>query len=185
MALHALIENSLYLPIESNDSEFDDYQRHFGSMEKGVEKMLKDTKAFTDAVNSTFYLARLNTLIRLPSSILAGLFTSQAGFSTHFSTLFHPIAGEYDLIGKNPDSAQTIRNVTKYETAMEELRASVGPELELIESRIVGPTKELQSVMKLIRKSITKREHKVHDCSTAIALFHCEYSHSICIANRL
>ncbi|KAJ6501474.1 hypothetical protein C8R47DRAFT_228170 [Mycena vitilis] len=128
---------------KSNDTEFDDYQRHFVTMEKAAEKLLKDTKAFTDAVNS--------------------LFTSGAGFATHFSTLFHPIAGEYDLIGKNPDAAQTIRTVPKYETAMEELRASIGPELELIESRIVGPTKELQQIMKMIRKSITKRDHKLTD----------------------
>ncbi|KAJ7806167.1 hypothetical protein B0H14DRAFT_2876813 [Mycena olivaceomarginata] len=91
------------------------------------------------------------------------LFTSGAGFATHFSTLFHPIAGEYDLIGKNPDAAQTIRSVTKYETAMEELRTSIGPELDLIESRVVGPVKELQQVMKTIRKSITKRDHKLVD----------------------
>ena len=44
---------------------------------------------------------------------------------------------------------------------MEELRSTIGPELELIESRISGPTKEFQAVLKLIRKSITKREHKV------------------------
>ncbi|KAJ7037500.1 hypothetical protein C8F04DRAFT_1209850 [Mycena alexandri] len=127
----------------STDPEFEDYQRHFGSMEKAAEKLLKDTKAFTDAVNA--------------------LFTSGAGFATHFSTLFHPIAGEYDLIGKHPDSSQTVRSVSKYETAMEELRSSIGPELELIESRVVGPTKELQQVMKLIRKSITKRDHKLTD----------------------
>ncbi|KAJ6569581.1 hypothetical protein B0H19DRAFT_1209479 [Mycena capillaripes] len=128
---------------KSTDPEFDDYQRHFGTMEKAAEKLLKDTKSFTDAVN--------------------GLFTSGAGFATHFSTIFHPISGEYDLIGKNPDAAQTIRSVSKYETAMEELRSAVGPELELIESRIVGPTKELQQVMKTIRKSITKRDHKLVD----------------------
>lgn len=72
-----------------------------------------------------------------------------------------PIAGEYDLIGKNPDAAHTIKSVAKYESSMEELRAAVGPELELIESRIVGPTKEFQSVLKTIRKTITKRDHKV------------------------
>ncbi|KAJ7922935.1 hypothetical protein B0H13DRAFT_1978588 [Mycena leptocephala] len=127
----------------STDPEFDDYQRHFGNMEKAVEKLLKDTKAFTDAVN--------------------GLFTAGAGFATHFSTLFHPISGEYDLIGKNPDASQTIRSVSKYETAMEQLRSAIGPELELIESRVVGPTKELQQIMKLIRKSITKRDHKLTD----------------------
>ena len=89
------------------------------------------------------------------------LFTSSAGFAQHFAVIFQPIAGEYDLIGKHPDSAQTIRSVTKYETAMQELRELIGPELELIETRILGPAKELQSVMKTIRKTITKRDHKV------------------------
>lgn len=44
---------------------------------------------------------------------------------------------------------------------MEELRQTLSPELELIESRIVGPVKELQTIMKGIRKGITKRDHKV------------------------
>jgi amphiphysin len=83
--------------------------------------------------------------------------------ATHLATVFSPIAGEYDLIGKNPDAAHTIRNVTKYETAMQELLELIRPELELIETRICGPVKELQSVMKTIRKSITKRDHKLTD----------------------
>lgn len=45
---------------------------------------------------------------------------------------------------------------------MEELRMTLAPELELIDSRVVGPVKELQAVMKLIRKNITKRDHKVY-----------------------
>ncbi|KAJ7226087.1 hypothetical protein GGX14DRAFT_423794 [Mycena pura] len=128
---------------KSTDPEFDDYQRHFGNMEKAAEKFMKDTKSFTEAVNT--------------------MFTSGAGFATHFSTLFHSISGEYDLMGKHPESAQTIRSVSKYESAMEELRTSIGPELELIESRVVGPMKELQQVMKTIRKTITKRDHKLVD----------------------
>ncbi|KAJ7480092.1 BAR-domain-containing protein [Mycena galericulata] len=138
-----MVTSKVGMAKKSTDPEFDDYQRHFGTMEQAAEKLLKDTKALTDAVN--------------------GLFTSGAGFATHFSTLFHPISGEYDLMGKNPDAAQTIRSVTKYETAMEELRSSIGPELELIESRIVGPVKELQQIMKMIRKTITKRDHKLTD----------------------
>ena len=43
----------------------------------------------------------------------------------------------------------------------DEMKALIAPELELIDSRIGGPAKELQSVLRLIRKSITKREHKV------------------------
>lgn len=89
------------------------------------------------------------------------LFTTGAGFSTHFAAIFTPFASEYDLIGKHPDAAHTVRNVTKFEATMDELRQAISPELELIESRIVGPIKEFQAVMKLIRKTITKRDHKV------------------------
>ena len=71
------------------------------------------------------------------------------------------MVGEFDLIGKHPDSQDTIRNVDGYQQLWEELRMSVTPELELIESRIVVPVKELQSIMKGIRKNITKRDHKV------------------------
>ncbi|KAJ2928909.1 hypothetical protein H1R20_g8355, partial [Candolleomyces eurysporus] len=128
---------------KSNDPEFDDYHRQFQGIESGTDKLLKDTKAFTDAVTT--------------------LFTAGEGFGTHFSTIFQPIQGEYDLIGKNPDAGQTIRNVTKYHGAMEELRALVSPELELINSRIHGPLKELQTTNKTIRKTITKRDHKLTD----------------------
>ncbi|KAK0456797.1 hypothetical protein EV421DRAFT_1895995 [Armillaria borealis] len=138
-----MVTSKVGMTKKSNDPEFDDYQRHFAEMEKASEKLIKDVKSFLDAVN--------------------GLFTCGAGYATHFSVLMHPIAGEYDLIGKHPEAAQTVRNVDKYETAMEELRASVGPELELIESRITGPAKEMQSILKLIRKSITKRDHKLMD----------------------
>jgi hypothetical protein len=34
----------------STDPEFDDYQRHFGVMEQATEKLIKDTKAFSEAV---------------------------------------------------------------------------------------------------------------------------------------
>jgi amphiphysin len=91
------------------------------------------------------------------------LFTSGGSLAQHFSVLFHPIASEYDLLGKFPQAAHTIKNVDAYNTALEELRMSISPELELIESRVVGPVRELQSIMKAIRRMITKREHKLVD----------------------
>ena len=86
---------------------------------------------------------------------------SGAQFAVHFSNLFQPFTNEYNLESKHPDAANTIRNVESYSKEMEELRITLAPELELIESRIVGPVKELQAVMKMIRKTIVKREHKV------------------------
>ncbi|KAF9478700.1 BAR-domain-containing protein [Pholiota conissans] len=128
---------------KSSDPEFDDYHRHFVSLEKAAEALIKDTKTYTDAVMT--------------------LFMSGANFAGHFAVIFQPIAGEYDLIGKHPDAAHTIRNITKYETALQEMKELITPEVELIETRILGPAKELQAVMKTIRKTITKREHKLTD----------------------
>jgi len=93
--------------------------------------------------------------------IWTALFDHGQGFASHFSAIFSPIAGEYDLMGKHPEAEQTIRNAGNYGTMMEELKTLVLPELELIESRIAGPSKELSTIMKQIRKTITKRNHKV------------------------
>lgn len=71
------------------------------------------------------------------------------------------MVGEYDLLGNYPQAADTVRNVDAYSSVFEELRSSVVPELELVESRIIGPVKEFQVIMKQIRKNITKRDHKV------------------------
>lgn len=150
---------------ESSDPEFSDYERHFALLEKGAEKIIKDTKAFSEAVAGA--LPCINQECAEIAFHIA-LFTSGAGFATHFAVIFQPLASELDVIGKHPDAAQTIRSVNKYETAMEEMRSLIGPELELIETRITGPAKELQSIMKLIRKSITKREHKVRGTSCII-----------------
>ncbi|KZV74772.1 BAR-domain-containing protein [Peniophora sp. CONT] len=128
---------------KSTDPEFDSNQRSFGEMEKAAEKLLKDAKTFSEAVTS--------------------LFTGAGGFAEHFSALFRPIQGEYDLLGKFPDAAHTIKNVDQYQGTFEELKQTIVPELELIESRIIGPVKELQVVLKTIRKMITKREHKLLD----------------------
>jgi len=91
----------------------------------------------------------------------SALFSSGTHFAQHFTTLFHPIGNEYDLLSKHPDAAHTINNVDSYQSTMDELRSTIAPELELIESRVVGPVKELQGIMKMIRKMITKRDHKV------------------------
>jgi amphiphysin len=156
------ITHSPSFPFQSpTDGEFDDYQHNFALLETAADKFLKDTKTFTDAVNSMCRL--ISSLTNsIPYRVFSpALFTAGGGLAQHFSVLFHPIASEYDLLGKFPQAAHTIKNVDAYHTALEELRASISPELELIQSRVVGPVKEFQSTMKAIRKVITKREHKV------------------------
>lgn len=128
---------------KSTDPEFDDWHKQFQGIEAGTDKLLKDTKAFTEAVTT--------------------LFTAGSGWGTHFSTIYEPLSGEYDLIGKNPDSARTIRNASKHAGHMDELRELIAPELELIQTRIYAPIKEFQTIVKTIRKSIVKRDHKLVD----------------------
>lgn len=89
------------------------------------------------------------------------LLESGAKFAEIFGGIFHPLAGEYDLLGKHPEAEKTTRNVDGYSTAMQELRDTLNPELELIATRIIAPAKEFQTSMKTIRKNITKRDHKV------------------------
>jgi len=138
-----LITSKVGYSKKSNDPEFDDYQRRFAALESAAEKLLKDTKAFDEAVTN--------------------LFTSGSGFAKHFASIFHPLVGEPDLLRNHPEAEHTVKHVDSYEGILEELKAAVVPELELIESRVIGPVKELQGVMKAIRKSITKRDHKLID----------------------
>jgi len=67
---------------ESSDQEFDDYQRNFALLEAAADKFLKDTKTFTDAVNS---------MCRLVSSVMASLTKS---FRQRFS---HPEAASRSI----------------------------------------------------------------------------------------
>ena len=127
---------------------------------QAAESMLKDIKSFTDSVTST---SPISTAYVLLTYFPTELFTSGSEFAQHFAIIFSPISSEFDLNTKHPEAAHTLNNVHNYENAMAELQQSVAPELELIESRIVGPVKELQAVMKMIRKTIVKREHKVSD----------------------
>lgn len=128
---------------KSNDAQFDDLNRRFTATEKLAEKLTKDAATFRDAVKN--------------------MLLSGAAFGTSFSGLFGPLGTEYGLEDRHPNSAQTIANLPYYSQMMEELRETLTPEIELIESRVVGPIKEFTNVLKAIRKNITKRDHKLVD----------------------
>ncbi|KAG8999876.1 hypothetical protein FRB94_005869 [Tulasnella sp. JGI-2019a] len=138
-----MVTSKVGMSKKSADPEFDEHNRNFTAMEGAAEALLKDSKAFAEAVTS--------------------LLQSGTQFSIHFNNIFSPFSNEHSLEAKHPDAAATIRNISQYQTEMEELRMTLSPELELIESRVVGPVKELQNVLKLIRKNITKRDHKLVD----------------------
>lgn len=127
-------------------------------MEGAIEKLLKNTKVFSDNVVGAWGFKCLVPVSHVRST---AMLTAGQQWSIHFNNVFQPLSGEFDLIGKHPESQGTMQNIDSYQATMEELRDALTPELELIQSRIHAPAKEFQGVMKQLRKTITKREHKV------------------------
>ncbi|GAA5973498.1 hypothetical protein JCM11641_006495 [Rhodosporidiobolus odoratus] len=138
-----LLKGGVGMATKSQDAEANELIRKFGGLEEYTAKLVKDTTSFREAV--------------------ANMLTSQAGFATSFTTLFSPLNDEGSLTSRHPGAETTIRNIDQYQDLMAELRDAVQPELELIDSRVCAPLKEYQELLKKIRKTITKREHKLVD----------------------
>lgn len=139
----SLSPGRLYRLPESLDPVTDGLIQRFTAMEEHVSRFNKDATAFRDAVNS--------------------LLSSSTDFAHAFTTIFSPIGGEssYEFESKFPNAKMTIQNIGEYEASFDELKETIRPEIELIESRVLAPVKELQEFVKKVRKTITKRDHKV------------------------
>lgn len=84
-------------------------------------------------------------------------------FAAEFSALFHPFGTEYDIERRHPETVQTLVNLSGYVTYIDDIRETLRPEIELIETRVVAPIQEVEQVLKSINKAITKRDHKLID----------------------
>lgn len=76
-----------------------------------------------------------------------------------------PISGRVSdpdslVIEGNPEG---IRACEEYENIVRELQATLQPELEMIQARVIGPADELLTVIKVVQKSMLKRQHKQLD----------------------
>ena len=93
------------------------------------------------------------------------MLSSQIEFSQAMTEIYKPISGrpsdpETMKIEGNPEG---IRACEEYETVVKDLQETLAPELEMIENRVIRPANELLDVIKVIRKSAVKREHKKLD----------------------
>lgn len=79
--------------------------------------------------------------------------------------IYKPISGRVS----DPDSIipegnpEGIRACEEYEAVVKELQETLSPELEMIDTRVIRPANELLDVIKVIRKTILKRDHKQLD----------------------
>lgn len=89
----------------------------------------------------------------------------QIEFSKSIAEIYKPISGRMS----DPDSMKVegnpegIRACEEYEAIVFDLKSTLQPELEMIETRIIRPADELMEIIKLIRKVAVKRDHKQLD----------------------
>jgi amphiphysin len=129
----------------TKDAIYIDAERRFAEMEKETKKLHDESKKYFEAIN--------------------GMLDHQIEFSKACAEIYKPISGRASdpdsyVVDGNPEG---IRACEEYEVIVQELKASLAPELELIESRVVKPADELMEIIKVCRKTTAKRDHKQLD----------------------
>lgn len=89
----------------------------------------------------------------------------QIEFSQAIQEIYKPISGRMSdpnsLIPEgNPEG---IRACEEYEAIVRDLKATLQPELEMIEQRVIAPADQLLEAVKVMRKVVIKRGHKQLD----------------------
>jgi len=89
----------------------------------------------------------------------------QIEFSKAIAEIYKPITGrisdpDFIISEGNPEGIQACE---EYENIVRELQATLQPELEMIQARVIGPADELLTVIKVVQKAILKRSHKQLD----------------------
>ncbi|KXT06149.1 hypothetical protein AC578_1320 [Pseudocercospora eumusae] len=129
----------------TKDAIYIDAERRFADLEKETKKLHEESKKYFDSIN--------------------GMLDHQIEFSKACKEIYQPISGRASdpdsyVIDGNPEG---IRACEEYEVIVQELKASLQPELEMIETRVVKPADELMEVIKVVRKTTQKRDHKQLD----------------------
>lgn len=130
---------------QTKDLVYIDAERRFKELEKETKKLHEESKKYFDAIN--------------------GMLEHQIQFSTAIEEIYKPISGRLsDPNGAIPEgNPEGISACEQYREVVHELQATLKPELEMIDSRIIGPANELLDVINSIRKMATKRAHKQLD----------------------
>lgn len=102
-----------------------------------------------------------------------GMLNHQIEFSKAIQEIYKPISGRVS----DPDSIipegnpEGIRACEEYESIVRELLATLAPELEMIQQRVIAPADELLTVIKAVQKTTVKRQHKQLDYDRHRATF--------------
>ncbi|EFW99216.1 bar adaptor protein [Grosmannia clavigera kw1407] len=129
----------------TKDSIYLDAERRFDEVEKETKKLHDESKHYADAIN--------------------GMLSHQIEFSRAMTEVYKPISGSVSdpesYISESNEAG--IRACEEYEAVVKDLQETLAPELEMIETRVIRPANELLDVIRVIRKTAVKREHKKLD----------------------
>ncbi|KAI0402559.1 BAR domain-containing protein [Xylaria palmicola] len=129
----------------TKDAVFIDSERRFVELETETKRLHDASRKYFDAIN--------------------GMLQHQIDFSKAMTEIYKPISGRVSdpdslVVHGNPEG---IRACEEYELVVKDLQDTIAPELEMIESRVIRPSNELLDVLKVIRKTAVKRDHKQLD----------------------
>ncbi|OUM53692.1 hypothetical protein BVG19_g2998 [[Candida] boidinii] len=129
----------------TDDPVYTDAERRFKELEETTKRLSDESKRYHKAVND--------------------MLDHQIGFSKGIEEIFKPISGKVsDPNSTIPEgNPEGIEACEQYRAVVQELKETLKPDLELIETRIVGPSQELLKIIQSIRKMATKRDHKKLD----------------------
>jgi amphiphysin len=129
----------------TKDPVYIDAERRFADLENETKKLHDESEKYFKAI--------------------LGMLDHQIEFAKACAEIYKPISGRASdpdsyVVDGNPEG---IRACEEYENIVNELKASLSPELEMIEARIVKPADELMEIIKGVRKSCKKRDNKQLD----------------------
>lgn len=153
------VDQNLRSLANMTDAVYIDAARRFTEIETETKRLHEDAKKYSEAVNGSS-LANL-----IPILIRSGMLDHQVQFAEAVKDIYKPISGRMSdastlVVEGNPDGIEACE---EYQAIVSELKETLSPELEMIETRIVAPAKELLEIFKKVNKLLTKRNHKQID----------------------
>ncbi|KAI5853931.1 BAR domain-containing protein [Tricharina praecox] len=139
------IKQKFNLGDNTKDPVYLDAERRFQELETETKKLHDESKRYFDAIN--------------------GMLDHQIEFSNAIADIYKPISGRMSdpTSFKDEGNPEGIRACDEYKEIVTDLKATLAPELEMIETRVIRPADELTEVIKAIRKTALKRQHKQLD----------------------
>jgi amphiphysin len=124
---------------------YTDADRRFQELEAETKHLHDASKLYFEAVN--------------------GMLSHQIEFSKAMTEIYKPISGRMSdpMSLEVQGNIEGIRACEEYEAVVKDLQETLAPELEMIDSRVIRPANELLDVIKVIRKTAVKRDHKKLD----------------------